>query len=192
MHTTPTHGSGWGQVSDSCTTRLKIAHSSWDTSSVYFSILKGACGSCATQLPFSSVRSQKSTLEKKSGYVKNSKRFFINTIMTKWKRLGARVCDPQCQPKVNCTPIYCVYVCCQGVGDSNKTFNLLFQTWNQSSALVVPQEQNFHAAGAVTFFGHARYRPLSTPDLSWTLPVLTKCWNRDILKKSKSRWSEGD
>ena len=30
--------------------------------------------------------------------------------MTKWKRLGARVCDPQCQPKVNFTPIYCVYV----------------------------------------------------------------------------------
>ena len=92
-----------------------------------FLILKGACGSCPGQLPFSSVRSQKSTLKKKFVPFKNSKRFFINTIKSKWKRSGACACDPQYQPKVTCTPMWCsVYVCWQGAGDPDNVFIMFF------------------------------------------------------------------
>ena len=66
------------------------------------------------------------TLKKKVRSVyKKSKRFFINTIMSKWTRSGACARDPQYQPKVNCNPICCVCVCWQSAGDPNKTYNLL-------------------------------------------------------------------
>ena len=136
-----------------------------------FLILKGACGSCAAQLPFSSVRSQKAILKKKkqkNGYVKNSKRFFINTIMTKWKRSGARARDPQYQPRVNFTPMCCVYVCWQSVGDPNKTFIIFFQHEINHAPWLFLKNKKITPPGAVTSSGHARYRPLCTPDLSWT------------------------
>ena len=88
--------------------------------------MKVACGSCAAQLPFSSVKSQKYSLKKKFVPFKNSKRFFINTIKSKWKRSGACACDPQYQPKVTCTPMWCVYVCWQGAGDPDNAFIMFF------------------------------------------------------------------
>ena len=93
---------------------------------MHFSILKGAYGSCGPPLPFSSVRSQKCTLKKKFVPFKKSKRFFINTIMSKWSRSGACARDPQYQPKVTCTPMWCVYVCWQDVGDPYKGFIMFF------------------------------------------------------------------
>ena len=63
---------------------------------------------------------------KKKRLRQNSKRFFINTIMSKWKRSGACACDPQYQPKVTCTPMWCVYVCWQGAGDPDNAFIMFF------------------------------------------------------------------
>ena len=46
--------------------------------------------------------------------------------MSKWKRSGACACDPQYQPKVTCTPMWCVYVCWQGAGDPDNAFIMFF------------------------------------------------------------------
>ena len=64
--------------------------------------------------------------KKKVRSVKKSKRFFINTIMSKWTRSGACARDPQYQPKVTCTPMWCVYVCWQGAGDPDNAFIMFF------------------------------------------------------------------
>ena len=46
--------------------------------------------------------------------------------MQKWKRSGACACDPQYQPKVTCTPMWCVFVCWQGAGDPDSAFIMFF------------------------------------------------------------------
>ena len=133
---------------------------------MHFSILKGAYGSCGPPLPFSSVRSsQKCTLKKKFVPFKKSKRFFINTIMSKWTRSGACARDPQYQPKVNCNPIYCVQVCVcwQSAGDPNKTFIIFFQQHkiNHANKIFAPQ-------APLHYVVMRDIDRLCTPDLSWT------------------------
>ena len=39
---------------------------------------------------------------------------------------SVRVRDPQYQPKVTCTPMWCVYVCWQGAGDPDNAFIMFF------------------------------------------------------------------
>ena len=90
-----------------------------------FSILKG--GSCAAQLPFSSVRSQKSTLEKT--VMSKTQNVFSST--PSWQNGSARArarVTHNTNPKWIIPPcVCCVYVCWQGVGDPNKTFIIFFQ-----------------------------------------------------------------
>ena len=95
----------------SCTTRLKIAYSSWGTSSVAFLILKGACGSCAAQLPFSSVRSQKAILKKKA-VTSKTQNVFSSTPSWQNGSAWARACvTHNANPKWIAPPyIVCMYV----------------------------------------------------------------------------------
>ena len=47
--------------------------------------------------------------------------------MALWERSRARARDQQYQHKVNCTYMYCVYACCWGVGNPDKSFIIFFQ-----------------------------------------------------------------
>ena len=87
--------------------------------------------------------------------------------MALWERLRARARDQQYQHKVNCTYKYCVYACCGGVGNPDKSFIIFFQhemVRNQSCATDVPRNRFLkHRTVAPTDF-----RPLSTPVIIWS------------------------
>ena len=76
-----------------------------------FSILKGACGSCAAQLPFSSVRSQKAILKKKA-VTSKTQNVFSSTPSWQNGSAWARACvTHNANPKWISPPyIVCMYV----------------------------------------------------------------------------------
>ena len=104
------------------------------------------------------------TIEKSSPVTIFSKTFTFFSLAL-WERSRARARDQQYQHKVNCTYMYCVYACCWGVGNPDKSFIIFFQHEINHAPLMFLGTDFWSTVP----LHHTDFRPLSTPKLIRTL-----------------------